>query len=136
MFIGVDFDGTIVDYRFPEIGKPAPGALAWLKRWEELGGRIILFTMRSGQTLEAAVDFLRGKDIQLYGINRNPEQDSWTSSPKAFAHVYVDDAAFGCPLTHPRGFTHPCVDWTVVGPEVANMLLGDKLRQEGSIPSN
>jgi hypothetical protein len=59
----------------------------------------------------------------LYGINRNPEQDAWTSSPKAYGELYIDDAAFGCPLMFPKGFARPCVDWKKVGPHVEHMLL-------------
>ena len=38
----------------------------------------------------------------------------WTTSPKAFAHVYIDDAAYGCPLLHPPGFHRPCVNWAAI----------------------
>ncbi len=105
MYICVDFDGTIVDHAYPDIGNQVPEAIYWLKRLQMLGGRIILFTMRSDQEdgdplLREAVDYLRYNGIHLYGINRNPDQDDWTTSPKAYGHVYVDDAAIGCPLVH------------------------------------
>ncbi|SDP29916.1 hypothetical protein [Desulforhopalus singaporensis] len=121
MYLCVDFDGTVVDHRYPLIGPPVPGALFWLGRLQKCGARIILFTMRSdggasGDVLQQAVDYLEGKNISLYGVNRNPDQDSWTSSPKVYGHVYVDDAAVGCPLVHPEGFNRPCVDWAKVGP--------------------
>ena len=47
MFIAIDFDGTIVDHRFPEIGKPVPGAFEWMKKFKEAGAKLILWTMRS-----------------------------------------------------------------------------------------
>lgn len=125
-YICVDFDGTIVDHRFPEIGQPVPGALNWLARFAELGGKLILFTMRSdrleGSYLSEAVYFLKDQGIELYGINHNPDQHTWTHSPKAYGHVYIDDAAAGCPLIHPAGFARPCVDWGVIGPKVAGLL--------------
>lgn len=131
MYICVDFDGTMVDHQYPEIGEPVPKAIEWVRRLQLQGAKIILFTMRCdneerGPLLQEAVDFLRMHRIHLYGINRNPDQDEWTSSPKAYGHVYVDDAAFGCPLTHPKGFHRPCVDWKKVGPKLEKMLLNER----------
>lgn len=131
MYICVDFDGTLVDHRYPEIGEVVPGAVMWLRRLQLQGAKIILFTMRSdgkkhGPLLQEAVDFLKDNRIHLFGVNRNPDQDAWTSSPKAYGHVYVDDAAIGCPLIHPKGFQRPCVDWSKVGPKLERMLLGKR----------
>ena len=128
MIICVDFDGTIVDHRFPEIGKPVPGAIKWLKRINKSGGRIILYTMRSdgnmmGNLLTEAVQYLNAEGIELFGVNRNPSQESWTTSPKVYGDLYIDDSAFGCPLIHPKGFTRPCVDWKKIGPQVEHFCL-------------
>ncbi len=128
MYICVDFDGTIVDHQFPKIGQPVPGAIRWLKRFIALKAKIILFTMRSdnmahGDVLSEAVQYLRKEGVHLYGINRNPEQDRWTSSPKAYGQLYIDDAAVGCPIIHPDGFARPCVDWSKVGPYVESILI-------------
>ena len=120
--IAVDFDGTIVDHQYPRIGKTVPLALTWLLRFQVLGCRIILWTMRSDRedeeqnTLTDAVNLLESNGIKLYGVNENPDQSSWTSSPKAYAEVYIDDAVFGCPRIKLKGFEHQCVDWSVVGP--------------------
>ena len=127
MYICIDFDGTIVDHRFTDIGDPAPDAIKWIKRFQELGARIILFTMRSngqeyGNVLDQAVDYLKQNDIELFGINRNPDQDTWTSSPKAYGQLYIDDAAIGCPMIQPIGFARPCVDWEKVGIQVESIL--------------
>ena len=128
MYICVDFDGTVVDHCYPQIGAEAPGAIHWLKRLQDQGARLILFTMRSdtsfgGPMLSDAVEFLESKGIKLYGINTNPDQDSWTESPKAYGDIYVDDAAFGCPLIQPQGFRRPCVDWERVGPALLERVL-------------
>jgi hypothetical protein len=129
MYVCVDFDGTVVDHRYPSVGAPVPEALPWLKRIQSLGAEIILFTMRcdsetQGPLLQEAVNYLESNGVQLYGVNRNPDQDSWTSSPKAYGQVYVDDAAIGCPLVHPKGFSRPCVDWQKVGPLLERLCLG------------
>ncbi len=128
MVICVDFDGTIVDHQFPNIGEPVPGAIKWLKRFNQYGGKIILYTMRSDSkmfktALADARRYLRDNDVELYAVNENPQQQSWTSSPKVHGDIYIDDSAFGCPLIHPKGFNRPCVDWGVVGPEIERMCL-------------
>ncbi len=128
MYICVDFDGTMVDHRYPDIGEPVPGAATWLQRLQRHGAKIILFTMRSNRAegmnlLRDAVLYMETNGIKLFGINRNPDQDAWTSSPKAYGDVYVDDSAFGCPLIQPKGFARPCVDWKKVGPQLEHMLL-------------
>ena len=128
MYICIDFDGTVVDHRYPYVGEPVPLAIAWLQRWAELGAKLILFTMRSdgedGQDLlQDAVQYFADNDIPLFGINHNPDQSSWTTSPKAYGNLYIDDAAFGCPLVHPATFNKPCVNWRKVGPEVEKQLL-------------
>jgi len=130
MYIGVDFDGTIVDHnRHGMLGTPVPGAIKWMKKWLELDARLILFTMRADNSeyfnrpvLTEAVDYLNNNGISLFGVNTNPTQSEWTSSPKVWAHVYIDDIAFGCPLIHPEGFVTACVDWSIVGPSVVEML--------------
>lgn len=76
--------------------------------------------MRSDRTLEEAVKWFEDNDIPLYGIQKNPDQRNWTSSPKAYGQLYIDDAALGCPLikyTNKR----PHVDWL----EVRNILIED-----------
>lgn len=128
MYICVDFDGTVVDHRYPDVGEPAPGAIECLKAWVQKGAKIILFTMRSGPELDEAVEYLTRAGIDLYGVNRNPDQDTWTTSPKAYGQLYVDDAAFGCPLIRPEGFARPCVDWASVGPVVTRRLAGARKR--------
>ena len=127
MYICIDFDGTVVDHRFPEIGPPVPFALEWMRKFQEAGTKLILFTMRSdsgksGDSLTSAVCYLEENGIKLFGVNRNPTQVHWTSSPRAYGQLYIDDAAFGCPLIHPDGFHRPCVDWEIVGPGVMEKL--------------
>ena len=71
--------------------------------------------MRSGKTLEEAVQWFKDNEIQLYGINENPSQKSWTNSPKVYANIYIDDAAIGVPLVDYNSnlWPHrPYVCWT------------------------
>jgi len=111
MIIAVDFDGTCVDHRYPDIGEDAPFATQTLNELAANGHLLILWTMRSGEFLGEAIDWFRCRGIPLYGIQKNPAQAGWTSSPKCHANVYIDDAAFGAPMIHPEGFARPCIDW-------------------------
>lgn len=104
MKIAIDFDGTCVTHEYPEIGKSI-GAEPVLKALVKKGHKLILFTMRSGEELDEAVRWWKDNKIELWGINRNPEQGNWTQSPKAYAELYIDDASLGCPLT--TSFTLP-----------------------------
>ena len=49
--------------------------------------------------------------INLFGINENPTQYSWTNSRKVYGHIYIDDAGYGCPLIYPLNGDRPYVDW-------------------------
>lgn len=114
LIIAVDFDGTCVTHEYPNVGKEI-GAAQVLKRITDAGHKIILFTMRSGKELQDAVNWFKQNNIPLFGINENPEQHTWTESPKPYAHMYIDDAGFGCPLLFndeisSRGF----VNWQVI----------------------
>lgn len=101
--IVLDFDGTVVRHRFPKVGEDI-GAAPILQRLVAHGHRLLLNTMRSritsyGDTLQPALDWFSERGIPLYGVNENPEQKSWTASPKVYGDIYIDDAALGAPLT-------------------------------------
>lgn len=112
MVICVDFDGTCVEHDYPEIGKDI-GAVPVLRDLVKGGHQLILWTMRSGTELEDAVEWFKFNAIPLYGVQRNPEQEAWTTSPKAYAQMYIDDAALGCPLIRDDAW-RPYVDWVKV----------------------
>jgi hypothetical protein len=128
MTIGIDFDGTCVTYEFPAIGKDI-GAVHILRQLTDQGHKLILFTMRSditapesndvnivlqgGNYLTDAINWFNDNNIPLYGIQTNPTQHTWTTSPKAYCDLYIDDAALGCPLIH-IAHARPHVDWLKV----------------------
>ena len=132
MEINLDFDGTCVTHEFPKVGKDI-GAVPILKELVANGHNIILFTMRSdvtepyskspeivtesGNYLTDAVNWFKENDIPLYGIQTNPTQHTWTTSPKSYAQIMIDDSALGCPLSYDtKGVfsTRPFVDWVRV----------------------
>lgn len=111
MYIAIDFDGTCVTHDYPRIGKDI-GSVTVLKRLVEAGHKLILNTMRSGKELQDAIDWFNENGIELYGANENPTQKRWTQSPKVYAHLYIDDAALGCPLRMNSNLSdRPFVDW-------------------------
>lgn len=125
MDICIDFDGTCVTHEFPRIGEDI-GAIPVLKELVEVGHKLILFTMRSDRKkkkkvgdetvvveenfLADAINWFEDNGIALYGVQKNPTQRFWTSSPKAYGHLYIDDANLGCPLITPTE-GRPYVDW-------------------------
>ena len=114
MEILIDFDGTCVFHVCPGIGKDIPGAADTLRELVENGNRLILFTMRSDRdgALRDAVNWFRERGIQLYGIQTNPTQKSWTDSPKAYGHLIIDDTALGTPtIYNPAVSDRLYVDW-------------------------
>ena len=125
MNICVDFDGTMVNHVYPLVGEPVPGAVQWCKKFIDEGCNLILWTMRSGRSLDEAIDFFDRHGIVLWGINNNPMQKFWTTSPKAYAECYIDDAAIGCPLVQMPEWDRPCVDWFTVGKIVMEMIEED-----------
>lgn len=109
----IDFDGTCVTHEYPDVGTDVPHAVRVLTELYQRGHQLILWTMRSGEFLQDAVRWFNAQRIPLYGVNKNPAQNKWTDSPKAYAQMYIDDAALGCPLIlPPEG--RPYVDWLEV----------------------
>jgi hypothetical protein len=110
----VDFDGTCVLHAYPEIGAEAPHAVRVLKKLNGNEVKLILWTIRSGTPLQAAVDWFATRDIRLWAVNKNPQQRFWSNSPKVYAPVYIDDASLGCPLVHPPDGARPYADWVAI----------------------
>lgn len=120
MIIAVDFDGTIVEHDYPNIGRPVPGAIRTLRELALHEHNLILWTMRSDTTLQEAVSYLSDAGIKLWGVNSNPTQGTWTNSPKQYAQIYIDDAALGCPLIR-KSSKRAYVDWDAVRKHLVEM---------------
>ena len=111
MYIAVDFDGTCVTHDYPNVGKDI-GAVPVLQALDSNGHQIILNTMRDSVELEDAKDWFAFNHIRLFGANTNPTQSGWTTSPKVYGNLYIDDAAMGCFLCYDPNFhSRPYVDW-------------------------
>ena len=94
--IAVDFDGTICQNNWPDIGEAN-----WLVIWELLerkaqGDKIILWTCRDGQKLEDALMWCANRGLTFDAVNDNlPENIAYfrNNNRKVFAHEYWDDRA-------------------------------------------
>ncbi|MEI6680454.1 MAG: hydrolase [Mariniphaga sp.] len=97
MIIAVDFDGTIVEHKYPAIGAVRPFAFQTLKALQANGFRIILWTNRTGSYLDDALSLCRKNDFEFYAVNKNYPEEEWlkTGSRKILADVYIDDRNFG-----------------------------------------
>ena len=95
--IAVDFDGTIVENKFPEIGKPKLFAFETLKKLQEDGHRLILWTYRAENKLEEAVEFCKNNGITFYAVNKSYPEEVFdaTISRKILADIFIDDRNIG-----------------------------------------
>lgn len=119
MIIAVDFDGTIVEHRYPEIGKEKPFAISTLKKLQAERHKLILWTVREGRLLNEAVEFCASRGLEFYAVNANypDEKVEQRLSPcrKLSADLFIDDRNVGGML-----------DWG----EIYNMIHQDLTYQE------
>ena len=98
--IAVDFDGTIVEHKYPAIGKEIPFAIDTLKQLSFEGYRLILWTARDGNLLEEAVEFCKKRGLTFYAVNSNHPPGylfggKSDKSQKVIADLYIDDHNLG-----------------------------------------
>ena len=99
MTIAVDFDGTIVEHRYPEIGQEIPFAIDTLKMLIKDHHRLILWSVREGKLLEDAVNWCRERGVEFYAVNRDyPEETTENNqhfSRKLKVDLWIDDRNIG-----------------------------------------
>lgn len=99
MIIAVDFDGTIVEHKYPRIGKEIPFAILTLKKLQEEHHRLILWSVREGRLLEEATDFCRARGLEFFAVNSNYPEESENEDPhysrKIKADLFIDDRNLG-----------------------------------------
>lgn len=97
LIIAVDFDGTIVENAYPKIGKPKLFAFETLKKLQEEGHRIILWTYRCDVELEEAVSFCKEKGLLFYAVNKSFPEEKYNTdlSRKIHADLFIDDRNIG-----------------------------------------
>lgn len=105
--LAIDFDGTLCEHAFPSIGAPNKPLIDKLIKMRADGNKLILWTCRRGEQLHAAVKWCSAFGLEFDAINENVENEfsalgrseSTAVSPKAYAHIYLDDKAM-----HPDTF--------------------------------
>ena len=98
MIIAVDFDGTIVEHRYPQIGKEVPFAIATLKQLQQEKHRLILWSVREGALLDEAVEWCKSRGLEFYAVNKDyPEEQKGHQgfSRKLKADMFIDDRNLG-----------------------------------------
>lgn len=109
--IAVDFDGTIVEHDYPKIGKEKLFAFQTLKQLEKMGANLILWTFRTGNELDEAIEFCRKNGIEFYAVNMNYPEEVYDESVsrKINADIYIDDKNVG-------GFPGWSEVWQILNP--------------------
>ena len=97
MKIAIDFDGTIVEHKYPDIGKEMLFAFETLRELQKQKHQLILWTYRSGRELDEAVDFCRARGIEFYAINNSYPEEVYDESisRKIQADLFIDDMNVG-----------------------------------------
>lgn len=99
MTIAVDFDGTIVEDRYPSIGQEQPFATDTLKMLIKEGHRILLWTVREGKFLDDAVNWCRDRGVEFYAVNKDYPEETFENnnhfSRKIKADYFIDDRNIG-----------------------------------------
>ena len=98
MIIAVDFDGTIVEHRYPRIGEEIPFAIDTLELLQQEKHRLILWSVREGTLLEEAVEWCKARGLEFYAVNKDypEEQKSHQGfSRKLKADLFIDDRNLG-----------------------------------------
>jgi haloacid dehalogenase-like hydrolase len=90
VIIAVDFDGTVVDHKYPKIGALKPGAKEALKAFHDAGHKIIIWTCRAGQEERDVRAFLQANEIPFDTVN-NPIMGADLGTRKVYADLYIDD---------------------------------------------
>ena len=98
MIIAVDFDGTIVEHKYPEIGEELPFATSTLKMLANQQHSLILWTVRRGKLLDDAIEWCKKRGVEFYAVNKNfPEEviDEGNCYGKINADLFIDDRNLG-----------------------------------------
>ena len=99
MTIAIDFDGTIVEHKYPKIGDEIPFPTDTLKMLIKDGHRLILWSVREGDLLQEAVDWCHARGVEFWAVNKDyPEEEKDKNnhfSRKLKADMFIDDRNFG-----------------------------------------
>src|SRR5699024_404186 len=82
---------------YPKVGKAQVFAFETLRKLQDKGHRLILWTYRKGERLQEAVDFCKKNGVDFYAVNNSfPEEDHDPDvSRKINADIFIDDRNVG-----------------------------------------
>lgn len=152
--IAINADGTCFAHAYPYIGQDI-GAVPVLKALVNNGHNLILWTMRDREKhgqftiettdhspeikiteldcLQEVLDWFKEKGIPVWSVNKNPTQ-TWSTSRKVYAQLYIDDAALGVPLARFRCDSkqecRPFVNWKIVTEQLCQLGLVSSTQKE------
>ena len=99
MIIAIDFDGTIVEHAYPDIGKPIPFAIETLLQMQKDGHKLVLWTVRRGRLLQDAIDYCGHRGLYFYAENENyrgeNKEQGEEVSRKLSVDLFIDDRNLG-----------------------------------------
>jgi hypothetical protein len=123
MKIAIDFDGTIVEHKYPAIGKELLFAFETLRELQKQKHQLVLWTYRTGKELDDAVEFCKERGVEFYAVNKNYPEEEYDEriSRKIDADVYIDDRNLG-------GFPGWSAVWQILNPDAENPAEDPKAR--------
>ena len=128
MIIAVDFDGTIVEHRYPKIGEERPFAIETLKMLIRDRHQLILWSVRAGELLDEAVQWCRERGVEFWAVNRDfPEENVEKNehyTRKLKADIFIDDRNLG-----------GLPDWGTIYRMISEKRIWDDLINEASASS-
>ena len=91
--IAVDFDGTLVENKWPGIGRPDKHLFSYLINCRKHGIKVILYTMREGKLLDQAVGFCRERGLEFDAVNDNLEEQKqyYGNNPRKIYYDWLID---------------------------------------------
>lgn len=98
----VDFDGTLCREKYPDIGDANTALINYLINQKKRGSKIILWTCRTGELLQKAVELCRQHGLEFDAVNDNlPEIIEFygVNSRKVYADYYIDDLSLPAEVT-------------------------------------
>ena len=123
MVIAVDFDGTIVEHAYPEIGRPIPFAIDTLLQLQKDNHKLILWSVREGELLQNAIDYCAERGLYFYAANANyPGEERENASRKLGADLFIDDRNLGG--LPDWGVTYNAVNATRNGGNALQLMVG------------
>ena len=113
--IAIDFDGTIVQHMYPDIGETMDGALEGLHQLAMDGHHIVIWTCRVGKELIDVRNWLNGNGVIYDALNHNAGCVNFPTGPKIYYDILVDDRAWDC-----------VIDWTKIVKDVRRRYAAEK----------